>query len=84
VGEDSCSNPQDGDLDFVRYGNYMQAGIAHLTAFFDEVLLCRAVTDRGSKSKVDMEGGNMFLDGFEDRHNPIFTTSASYAEPQRE
>lgn len=27
-GEDSCSNFQDGDLDFVRDDNYLQAGIA--------------------------------------------------------
>ena len=81
-GKDFCSNLQGGDLDFVRDDDYMQAGIADITACFDEELLRRAVTEREEKSKVAMEAGDIFLDGFEDKHDPIFTTSAAHAEPQ--
>ena len=81
--EDLCSNPQDGDLDFVRDDACMEAGIVDLTACFDEELLQRAVTDRGARSKVAMESGNIFLDGFKDEDDLIFTTSVAHAEQQR-
>ena len=50
---------------------------------FDEELLRRAVTERGARSKVAMESGNIFLDRFKDEDDPIFITSAAHAEPQR-
>ena len=37
--EEDNSNPQGGDLDFLRDDDYMQAGIADLSACFDEELL---------------------------------------------
>ena len=81
--KDECVNPQDGDFKFVRDNNYMQAGIADLTACFDQELLRRAATDRGAKSKVTMECGDVFLVGLEDRQDQIFEISAAHAEPQR-
>ena len=48
-GKDGCANPQDGDFDLIRDNDYMQAGIADLTACFDKELLRQAVTNRGAK-----------------------------------
>ena len=42
----------------------MQAAVEDLTVCFDEKLLRRSVTERGAKSKIAMESGNISLDGF--------------------
>ena len=78
-----CSNPQDGAFDFVRDENYMQAQFVDLTEYFDKELIQQSVTDRGAKSKVAMKCGDVFLDGFEDKHAPICITSVVDAGPQR-
>jgi hypothetical protein len=57
----------------------MQAGIADLTACFDEELLRRAVTDRAAKSKVEMEAGNVKL-GDTSEDETIFHSSVAHAE----
>ena len=33
---DDCANPQDGEMDLNRDNEFMQAGIAELTACFDD------------------------------------------------
>ena len=38
---DDCANPQDGEIDFNRHDDVMQARIADLTACYDDGLLCR-------------------------------------------
>ena len=40
----TCSNTQHDDMDFIRDDDYMQYGIANFTACFNEELLCKAVT----------------------------------------
>ena len=44
-----------------RTGAWTSAGIADLTACFDEELLCRTVTERAEKSKVAIEAGRIKL-----------------------
>ena len=82
-GKDKCANPQDGEFNFIRDNDYMQAEIVDLTVCFDKELLRWAVTNGGAKSKVAMECGDVFLDGFEDKQDQIFEASAAHAEPQR-
>ena len=82
-GKDGCANPQDSDFNFKRDDDYMQVRIADLTTSFNKELLRQAVTDRGAKSKVAMECGDVFLCGFEDKQDQIFEASAAHAEPQR-
>ena len=66
-------------MDLMRDDDYMQAGIADLTACFDEELLRRAVTERAAKSKVAMEAGSIKLDDVSEDES-IFQSSAAHAE----
>ena len=59
----------------------MQAALADLTGCFDEELLQRSVTERGAKSKIAMESGNISLDGFKNNEDDaIFELAAAHAE----
>ena len=60
-----------------------RGGITDLTACFNKDLIQQAITDRGAKSKVSMECGDVFLDEFEDKQDQIFKASATHAEPHR-
>ena len=75
-----CSNPQQDDMDFIRYDDYIQAGIADLMTCFNEELLCKAVTERAEKSKISMEADNIFFDGFNYIDDEMFESSATHDE----
>ena len=60
-----CSNPQHDDMDFIRDDDYMQAGIADLTACFNEEFLCKYVTEQAEKSNISMEADSIFFDCFQ-------------------
>ena len=68
----TCSNPQHGDMDFIRDDDYMQAGISDLTTCFNEELLCKTMTERAAKFKIAMEAGIIFFDGFNDIDEKYF------------
>ena len=53
-------------MDFIRDDYYMQAGIADLTACFNEELRCKSVTEQAERSKIAMEADSIFFDGFND------------------
>ena len=59
-----CYNPQHDDMDFIKDDYYMQAGIVDLTAFFNEELLCKTVTEMVVHSKVAMKACIIFFVGF--------------------
>ena len=54
-------NPQDGDSAFRMDDDFMQAGVADLSACFNEELLNELVSKRASKSKFAMEAGSIWL-----------------------
>ena len=58
-------------MDFIRDDDYMQAGIADFTACFNEELLCKSVTERTEKSKIAVEAGNIFFEGFNGIYDKI-------------
>ena len=55
-------NPQDGDSAFNMDDDFMQAGIADLSACFNEELFSKAVTERAMQGKRAMEAGSVCLD----------------------
>ena len=59
-------------MEFIRDDDYMQASIDDLTAWFNEELLCKAVTERAEKSKISMEAGSILFDGFNDSDEKMF------------
>ena len=62
----------------------MQAAVADLTGCFDKELLWRAVTERGAKSKIAMESGNIYLYGFNNNEDDsIFELAAAHAKRQK-
>ena len=62
----------------------MQAAVADLTSCFDGELLRRDVTERGAKSKISMESGNISLDDFKNNEDDaIFELAAAHAETQK-
>ena len=56
----------------------MQSGIADLTSCFNEDLICKAVTERAEKSKISMEAGGIFFDGFNGIDEKMFEYSANH------
>ena len=75
------AHPRDGDSAFLTDDDFMQAGIADLSACFNEELLCKAVNDRTVKGKLAMEAGSIFIDDFlNDDEDFVFESSAAHAE----
>ena len=75
------AHPRDGDSAFLTDDDFMQAGIADLSACFNEELLCKAVNDRTVKGKLAMEAGSIFIDDFlSDDEDFVFESSAAHAE----
>ena len=67
-------------MELIRYDDYMQAGIANLTALFNEWLLWKYVNEREAKLKIAVEAGNILFDGFNDIDDKMFESSATHAE----
>ena len=67
-------------MDLIRDDNYMQAGIADLTACLNEEFLCKSVTERASKSNIAMEAGSIFFDDLNDIDDNFFESSATHAD----
>ena len=74
------AHPRDGDSAFLTDDDFMQAGIADLSACFNEELLCKAVNDRTVKGKLAMEAGSIFIDDFLNDEDFVFESSAAHAE----
>ena len=75
-----CSNTQHDDMEFIGDGGYMQAGIVNLTAWFNDEIICKAVTEWAEKSKISMEADSIFFDGFNDIDDKMFEYSATHAD----
>ena len=56
---------------------------SRLNSVFDKELLQHAVNDRGAKSKIATESGELFIHGLEEQINSIFSASATHAKLQR-
>ena len=67
-------------MDFIRDDYYMQAGIADLTACFNDEFLCKAVTERTEKLKIAMEDGSIFFYGSYYIDDKMFESSATHAD----
>ena len=74
------AHPRDGDSAFLTDDDFMQAGIADLSACFNEELLCKAVNDRTVKGKLAVEAGSIFIDDFLNDEDFVFESSAAHAE----
>ena len=74
-------NPQDADSAFKMDDDYMQAGVADLSACFNDELLSEMVTSRASKGKLAMEAGSVRLnDMFSEDDDLIFESSAAHVD----
>ena len=59
----------------------MQAGVADLSACFNEELFSKAVTDRAVRGKLAMEAGSVCLDNIDnDSDDIMFESSAAHAD----
>ena len=67
-------------MDFIRDDYYMQAGIADLTACFNDEFLCTSGTERAEKSNIAMEDCIIFFGGFNDNDNGMFESSATHVD----
>ena len=75
------ADPRRGEAAFLMDDDFMQAGIADLSACFNEELLLKAVNERAVKGKLAMEAGSICLDDFlNDDDDSIFESSATHAE----
>ena len=74
-------NPQDGDSAFMMNDDFMQAGVADLSACFNDELLNQLVTKRASKGKIAMEAGSISLeDMLNDDKDLVFESSAAHVD----
>ena len=80
MSSNDCANPQDEEMDFNRNDDIMQAGIADLTACFDDELIHRMANRCGEQSKVAIEAGSIVLDGLNDDDNEPFKSAAAHAK----